>query len=296
MIDFLSFHEYYEKNSGVRIADSAPEFSLYHYTDTNGLSGITQNNEVWATHYKYLNDASEILWGFNLFFFLLRERYKDNDSAELHENLNKFEAYARGSANVANIFIFCMSSEKNLLNQWRFYGGDQVSYSIAIDTKDYLSRGFPYTVFLYKMIYDINEQTKICNSIIDCIVKFTEENNDKLKTDEDIEDYIKQITALITVSLLRLKNPAFLAESEWRLVVVEAETSRLQDIKYRAGKYGLIPYLPVKTSSANNQIPIKEIVVGPGRYADLAHNSLSMFLERTDRAAISVDYSTIPIR
>lgn len=33
---------------------------LYHYTTQDGLIGILDNNCIWATHYKFLNDYSEI--------------------------------------------------------------------------------------------------------------------------------------------------------------------------------------------------------------------------------------------
>jgi hypothetical protein len=39
---------------------------LYHYTNEQGLYGILENQCVWATHYKFLNDYSEII--------LLREK------------------------------------------------------------------------------------------------------------------------------------------------------------------------------------------------------------------------------
>ena len=32
---------------------------LYHYTDKNGLFGILENECIWATHYRFLNDISE---------------------------------------------------------------------------------------------------------------------------------------------------------------------------------------------------------------------------------------------
>lgn len=33
---------------------------LYHYTNWNGLLGILDNQTLWATHYKFLNDYSEV--------------------------------------------------------------------------------------------------------------------------------------------------------------------------------------------------------------------------------------------
>lgn len=40
------------------LAEEHPEF--FHYTNAAGLSGIIQNQTLWATHYAYLNDSEEI--------------------------------------------------------------------------------------------------------------------------------------------------------------------------------------------------------------------------------------------
>jgi hypothetical protein len=34
---------------------------LFHYTTWNGLMGILDSHSLWATHYKFLNDSSEII-------------------------------------------------------------------------------------------------------------------------------------------------------------------------------------------------------------------------------------------
>ena len=34
--------------------------TLFHYTDAAGVRGIVENNELWATHYHYLNDFTEL--------------------------------------------------------------------------------------------------------------------------------------------------------------------------------------------------------------------------------------------
>jgi hypothetical protein len=44
---------------------AAPDFAtkhpeLHHYTNFNGLRGIIESNTLWATHFAYLNDSSEV--------------------------------------------------------------------------------------------------------------------------------------------------------------------------------------------------------------------------------------------
>lgn len=40
------------------LAEFHPE--LFHYTDAKGLTGIIENQSIWASHYEYLNDSEEI--------------------------------------------------------------------------------------------------------------------------------------------------------------------------------------------------------------------------------------------
>jgi hypothetical protein len=34
---------------------------LYHYTDAKGLHGILETEQLWASSYQFLNDATELL-------------------------------------------------------------------------------------------------------------------------------------------------------------------------------------------------------------------------------------------
>ena len=47
-------------------AESVPRL-LYHYTTQAGLIGILESKSIWATHGLYLNDASELRLGIEMF-------------------------------------------------------------------------------------------------------------------------------------------------------------------------------------------------------------------------------------
>jgi hypothetical protein len=36
---------------------------LYHYTTVDGLLGIVRDRMIFGTHYQFLNDSLEIVWG-----------------------------------------------------------------------------------------------------------------------------------------------------------------------------------------------------------------------------------------
>ena len=39
---------------------------VFHYTDSSGLLGILNSGVLWATHYRFLNDSSELKYIFDL--------------------------------------------------------------------------------------------------------------------------------------------------------------------------------------------------------------------------------------
>ncbi len=147
---------------------SLPE-ELYHYTGIHGLEGIVQSQTLWATHYKYLNDAEEIAHFrdrlpeilrpvFKNIFSglapqqeqLLLDEYRSVDTA-LEEEPKKLATimynvtFASTGDNPPiaepHIVSFCTVNKTDerivnhgLLSQWRGYGA-RGGYAIVFDTK-----------------------------------------------------------------------------------------------------------------------------------------------------------------
>lgn len=54
---------------------------LYHYTTLEGLKGIISSNALWATHYKYLNDSSEVDYARSIISEALADTIEKNSRA-----------------------------------------------------------------------------------------------------------------------------------------------------------------------------------------------------------------------
>ena len=152
-------------NSELPIFLRHPE--LHHYTDWRGLEGIFRSNQLWATHYRTLNDTCEILhlkeplkelllaklvrkaqnrhsgaWSFVLSVSLSE---LVEASSWIVDRMYEVTFHHNGvSAPLACPFISCFCShsldeeyERNngLLSQWRGYGGD-CSYCLVFDTEE----------------------------------------------------------------------------------------------------------------------------------------------------------------
>jgi hypothetical protein len=98
------------------------------------------------------------------------------------------------------------------------------------------------------------------------------------------------------------KHPAFREEKEWRLIRLSAlsrETPYKAVPSFRPRHDGLVPYVPLSTERKDDvELPIAEIVVGPGAHPDLAVTAAQHLLELhsyTDVVKI-VRRSEIPLR
>jgi hypothetical protein len=122
---------------------------LYHYTTWDGLLGILKTQTLWATHYKFLNDYSEIVFFrdklVSLILPYVREAYekfvKQSQHLEVkisqkggldkiiqHDAEVVVDAQYRATGHEIYILSFC-GQHKNphinnngLLSQWRGYG------------------------------------------------------------------------------------------------------------------------------------------------------------------------------
>lgn len=145
---------------------------LFHYTNFAGLKGILQTQSLWATHYRYLNDASELqLMRSELaerLYPFIREKVqhvfvnasfsKKNEmraaggvptiaKSEAERFTEAFYATAfeeegnRGGIAVPYITSFCSHSDDHpyeqrngLLSQWRAYG-EEDGFALVFNTK-----------------------------------------------------------------------------------------------------------------------------------------------------------------
>ncbi|WP_368646840.1 hypothetical protein [Castellaniella ginsengisoli] len=86
---------------------------LYHYCSVEAFFSILSNKSIWLSNVNSMNDHQENKW---LDQFILDElRNKMGAIGEASANLS-WESYIK---NKPNPFIFCLSSDPDVLSQWR---------------------------------------------------------------------------------------------------------------------------------------------------------------------------------
>lgn len=143
-----------EDKLGETTSERAEPELLYHYTTQRGFLGMLRDQCIWASHVRYLNDASEFRHGLELVSQSLSKRGIDSSALKFRAMgsdrpfpVAKFEGMLRASANeilkvLDYIDVFAASffdseGAKNdagdVLEQWRAYSGNGAGISIGFD-------------------------------------------------------------------------------------------------------------------------------------------------------------------
>lgn len=268
---------------------------LYHYSTMDGLIGILQTQSLWATHYKFLNDFSEITLFrdklISLMYPHIRESVEEiiKQSPQIKQNIDKIGGLEHVIQHEAQVLIdaeysalgdeiyilsFCGQNtnpninENGLLSQWRAYGSGG-GVALVFDTKkleeilDIESKRFEYSAMHISDLIYSNDENKLKEefsedlSIISDIVKqfFTLSNVKEQKEVDASKGYIPFVSCIS-----RYKHYGFSEENEVRVVALPTVIDQaLLDLAKADGK-ALKPEKERKFRNKNGQfIPYIEL-------------------------------------
>lgn len=137
-----------------------PKVPLFHYTDTNGLIGIAEKCEMWATHVRHLNDTAEYFNALDRIKGALIERLKDvtfsSAARTAHDALKQMRQQ--------DVFVICFSEKGNLLSQWRAYC-PRDGYVIGFAPDDLAPLSRSADTMLSKCVYKARDQDELIQAI-----------------------------------------------------------------------------------------------------------------------------------
>ncbi len=273
----------------IEVWEEYPE--IYHYTDIKGLLGILNDEHLWATHYRCLNDQNELNYGYELMIKKAQEDLKKKNPALGEEQINAaYEIWLKVHDDDFYVSSFCghhsnqeYIKEHGLLSMWRGYG-ENGGFAVVLKTEEFekfleeykkcnKTEKPSFTIFNkvkyipgndYKKVPEYFEKEfKDVLEIRDLVVKSLKSENE-----EKFHDYIKSFVTLLCC----LKHYGFHEEQEVRIVIVNTllnSTGKVLEVdktplpvEFRGNKTGLlVPYIKFPL---NNKL-IERIIVGPGR-------------------------------
>jgi hypothetical protein len=229
---------------------------LYHYTSVSGLRGIIDSGNIRATHLGFLNDLSE--------------GRAAASSEDYRERLAETEK--RSPLFIAS---FCRHLEphqqKNgLLSQWRGYAGEGGGYCVVFD-EDALDG-----------LVEAERRISPGLTILKKDILYAGEGEAAAPQDREL-DFL-DLAAFV-------KSEVFREENETRITLAVPPRG-LRPVRFREAAEMLIPY--VEIFSGRRQLPITEVIVGPGPLQRRCAAGVVQFL-RNHGLEVNVRLSEIPL-
>lgn len=279
---------------------------LFHYTSIEGMKSIISNNNLWATDYRFLNDAQEMMDGLDV---LLKE-LESSEHAALHHFLKLMNVESLVTESFVNPHILSFCSTSDLLSQWRAYGAesegiclefDLFTSHLSVDEKSITTNGY-----LVPVVYDDLIKKDIIVDIIKSIETdllsinlCSESYNDLSEVDRH---YISgMILSKFITPILSFKNKSYAEESEWRAIFLPAKDEVENLRKFRTSNGTFTPYIEaviIDNSAKSELLPLKSVCLPPGS-GKSSQIGLELFLQKfgyKGDVAVNINRSSIPLR
>jgi hypothetical protein len=285
----------------VDVQGDLPE-RLYHYSSTAGLKGILETRKLWATHSRFVNDASEIDYGMFVLAATidqLKAKHQNKLTGDLLEVLSK-------SGNAFdkhwNLYISCFCEKDDVLHQWRDYAGHG-GYALGFATEKVFANP-QKSYYLRKVIYDPDVQGQLMTVVLENVI----EAMHKLCSSSDagptkvVLDCARFARTYLSMYLATFKHPAFQSEHEWRLCHLRAtgNDEKSEKILFRDGEFGLTPYVELDISTAKDDkltvLPLETVTHAPSANAPNIRLALQLLLRSVGLPEVTIAGSSLPIR
>ncbi len=243
--------------------------TLYQYTDLNALKGIIKENELWATHWRYLNDDNEFKGAFKILKTCINKKIASKKiNIQTKKYLNDLQNRFNQNVDISDRYdvgLCSFSEDGDLLSQWRGYGKKYRSVSIGFNPQKIDSERINKNsrLLFCKVIYKNKDKAKIFNTMIDYINTLS----------ISINDYLT-LHICFCILLLCCKDDCWKEEKEWRLLMLPTEKYKLD---VHVGEYSLIPFYKLKCFLNNSISAIEKIILPKSENYDKAVKALHLY-------------------
>ena len=138
---------------------SIPNLILHHYTSGNGLLGIFDSGQIWATSIHSLNDWREFSHAVGIAKTAIGKAIADSGDANAKSLFDPVVEKLDSVSRIA-IYVTCFSTVEDSLSQWRGYCPRAFGYSIGFDGELLKKVAEPQGFRLERCIYDRATQQK----------------------------------------------------------------------------------------------------------------------------------------
>lgn len=236
-----------------------------------------------ATTARYLNDSSEYAYGRGVIADALRSKkpigqQEAANLAAIAEDL---------SSEFKSICVVSLSSEGDLLSQWRAYAGSSGGFALGLRSECIRKAAHEQGFYLVPCSYTPADQQEAVEQLIN---EFQERMN--ASTEWGLKEQGGCVAAATRLAMM-LKDGSFAEEHEWRLI---SQPKMIKELEFREGKSTLIPFF--KFALGNRNAYLDSVRVGPTPHRELAVNAVRMLLRKLELSSADsmVTETRIPFR
>lgn len=266
---------------------------LCHYTTLEGALGIITGRDLWLSHLRFSNDDDEFLYGLKLvgneLDALAEATPADAGRVQLINDVKARIDEQREQP----IYISCFCEHDNLLSQWRGYADNGGGVSIEFDADGFRAYSGPDSLLgltrLWRVIYKEESQRRIVQRALEFPYWGAG------------PDQVRFIADALSFFLPTFKNADFIDEKERRLIFTP-DPAKAPKPRFRTRGGMLVPYMRMRDmaglppDATAERLPIKRVLVGPGRHRLLNRDSLRMALATEGYVNVPVEVSSTPYR
>jgi hypothetical protein len=252
---------------------------LYHYTDANGLKSIIENDEIWFTDYRYLNDPSELRHGISLAHETINATLVKAKAANA-DFLCKMMIDLFTPENFSGhlqFLIACFSRDRDELGQWRAYADNGRGFAIGLSktmfaNNDPVNTANPLMNVTVGPVRYRDSDTKrrhalAINEAVSGFEKATRYARKHLVQKDIFLGFSDRLAREVLASpliwnCLTCKHPAYSRENEVRLIILGSQKIFDGKVPVRIRKGEVIPYFN-RPMGLHKPGSIVEVVIGP---------------------------------
>ena len=238
---------------------------LYHFTGTEGFTGIITSRCLWSSLATALNDSEEVRHGIEIAKAIVAGRLAKAATPYDHalsESLNDPTRGHFGASYDVSAFVISFCGRCDKASQWLHYcqSGTGVALGFATELEQVVKRDLAW------IDYDPVSQASRLERLIDA-------GRSVLARASAPQPWMTEAAAhlvsIYTPALaVRMKHPSFVDEEEWRLIGLEVRQDGKSatpppaggGFKWRTAGGALVPY--EELSFAHRLEALKEVVVG----------------------------------
>ncbi len=269
---------------------------LYHYTSLEGLRGIVQSGEIWASDSRFMNDKLELSYALNQMQRLVSDDPKYTiPAAALDAVFQPGRAWQ---------FVTCFSRARDQLSQWRAYGSSRVSVAIGFDrkhlTKVTESDGGTLSECAYASADELTAIKHNLEPIAAALHQECSSQPDGRLTNVELQGRLSLAAVEIASTI---KHPTFSEEREVRAVMPIAKVT--PRVKFRTSSGSIIPFVPLVLDRRRlrpappieryaNHLGMIEVVVWPADADSQILDAIDMLL--VSAGNVLINRSSCPYR